>query len=103
MLAKKYRLLIQNFAGKSGKTAKSPNFSVKKFENRQFSRFGVIISKKVAKKATERNRIKREIFNFLREIKRSIPVADYLIVVHPGAARLKKENLRLDLENLLKK
>lgn len=103
MLAKKYRLPIQNFAGKSGKTAKSPNFSVKKFENLRFSRFGVIISKKVSKKSTERNRIKREIFNFLREIKGNLPAADYLIIVYPGAARFKKEDMRLELGKLLTK
>lgn len=66
-----------------------------------FSRFGVVISAKVSKKAVERNKIKRAIFNFLKERKNELPISDYLIIVYPEAVKLKKEDLVKELSKLL--
>lgn len=110
MLAKKYRLPIQNFVGKKGKSERSRYFLLKVFplpavasakEGWFHSRFGIIISSKVFKRAVDRNRIKRQIFNFLSEIKNTSPLNDYLIIVHPEAAKLKKEELIQELSKLL--
>src|SRR3989338_9148980 len=94
MLPKKYRLPIQNFVGKKGGSEKSRYFLLKIFPGvHKFSRFGIIISSKVSKKAVDRNRIKRRIFNFVREIKNQLPLNDYLIIVHPEASKLNKKEL----------
>lgn len=103
MLAKKYRLPIQIFIGKKSKSLKTPYFLLKIFslgDRRPYSRFGVIISKKVAKKAVERNLLKRKIFNFLREAKGKLPIAEYLIIVLPAVSKLNKDNLREELAKL---
>jgi ribonuclease P protein component len=95
MLAKRYHLPIQNFLGKKGRVIKTPYFLLKIFPAEQLSsRFGIVISRKVFKKAVDRNRLKRRIFNFLREIKDKLPLADYLIIVSPAAAQLNNFELR---------
>ncbi|MDD5547922.1 MAG: ribonuclease P protein component [Candidatus Pacebacteria bacterium] len=69
MLAKKYRLPIQTvLKQKSGHSFKSRYFLFKIFSSDlPFSRFGLIVSKKISKKAVDRNRIKRLVFNYLRK------------------------------------
>jgi ribonuclease P protein component len=98
MLPKKQRLPIQLFVGKKGKLAKSPFFLIKIYSaSEKFSRFGVTISAKVAKKATARNRMKRLAYNFLRDYYKEIPLGDYWITVLPSAAQLDKENFKKKL------
>jgi len=108
MLPKKYRLPIQNFVGKKGRSDKSRYFLLKIFslpaealaKAGAHSRFGIIISRRVSKKAVDRNRIKRQIFNFLREIKNQLPIKDYLIIVHPEAAKLDKSSLKAEIAKI---
>lgn len=99
MLAKKHRILIQNYHRRGGKILKNRYFQLKIFSGSQFSRFGVVISKAVSPKATIRNTIKRAIFRFFADIYRVLPVADYLIIVHPETRDLNssqiEESLRL--------
>lgn len=102
MLSKRYRLPIQNFVGKRGKLFKTPYFLVKIFVSESpFSRFGVTISAKVAKKATERNKLKRMAYNFIREYYKKIPLGDYWISILSPAAKLEKENFKSELSKLL--
>jgi len=103
MLAKKYRLPVQNFIGqKSRLIKKNPYFALKIFSAAQdFSRFGIVISKKVSKKATVRNRLKRQIFNFLRETAPLLPVADYLIILYPDIVSLNKSTLQTELKKVI--
>jgi len=103
MLPKKQRLPIQRSIGKKAKTFRGKTFSLKIFHpEAEFSRFGVVISSKVSKKATERNRIKRQIFNFCREAAPRLPLADYLVIAAPPAAKLNKEEIEKELNELLK-
>ena len=95
MLAKKYRLPIQEVFQKRGASIKTPYFLLKIFENNlPFNRFGVIISKKTEQKSTGRNRLKRlvldslEKFLFLGDEKR-----DILIITSPAIKGLKKEKI----------
>lgn len=102
MLSKKFRLPIQNFINKKGKSVKSRFFLLKDFGTAVgFSRFGIIISAKVSKKAVERNRIKRTLFNFLQDKRNKLPISDYLIIVYPEAANLKKEELQTEVSKIL--
>lgn len=102
MLSKPYRLPIQDFIGKKGKVIKTPYFVLKRFSaERPFSRFGIVISSKVFRRAVDRNRLKRQIFNFLRELKENLPIGDYLIIALPPIAQLKKDALKQELFKLL--
>ena len=69
MLAKKYKLSIQGlFSKKNFFTIKSSFFIFRIFKNDlPYSRFGVIVSGKVFKKAVLRNKIKRKVFDFIRK------------------------------------
>lgn len=102
MLAKRYRLPIQSFVKKAGQTRKSRHFLLKLFssEGAHF-RVGVIISRKVAAKATKRNQLKRTIFNFFRKNFQSLQIKDYLVIVLPGTANLKKEQIEEELNKIL--
>lgn len=81
-----------------------PYFSFKIAENNfKFSRFGVVISKKVSPKAVIRNKIKRIIFNFVRIKKFNLNSGkDILIIVYPETAKLKKEDIEKELTVLKK-
>ena len=99
MLPKKCRLPIQFFIKKSGKIYRSRFFLLKVFaSNLAYCRFGVVVSKKVAPKAVDRNRLKRFIFNFLKERAGSMISNDYLLILSPGANELTKEELLKELE-----
>ena len=96
MLAKKYRLPIQQVIQKNGKIVKTPYFLVKFFSNDLgFFRFGIIISKKVDSRASARNKIKRIIFQSVRPYlkNQSAGGKDFLIILSPKAGILKKQEL----------
>lgn len=98
MLAKKFRLPIQQFTQKISRTLKGRYFLVKVFRpERPFSRFGIIISSKVSKKAVDRNRLKRQFFNFIRIRQDQLPVADYLIIALPASIKIGKDELQNQL------
>lgn len=105
MFAKKFRLPIQNWLKKRKKiiTRKSDFFIIRASDNNlAFSRFGVVISKKVSKSAVRRNKIKRAIFDFVRLAKlHEAANKDVLIIVSPKTAELKKEEIEKELTKLL--
>lgn len=111
MLAKKYKLPIQDFVGRSGKIVRGPYFFLKIFPAKnasdsaaiEASRFGIVISKKVASRATERNRIKRIIFDFFQKTISQLPINDYLLVAAPSLGKLEKEDTIKELEKLINK
>lgn len=89
MLSKKYRLPIQKFLTRSSETRRSDYFSLKSFKPDQpYSRFGVVIGKRVHKSAVARNRLKRLMFRFFQENKNRISDRDFLVIVAPSAGRL---------------
>ena len=98
MLAKKYKLPIQLFVGKKGQTLKGRHFLFKIFPaEKPFSRFGVIISNKVSKKAADRNRLRRQLFNIFQTIQGKLPIADYLVIIYPSVMNLDQNQLKLEL------
>ena len=81
MLAKKYRLPVQKVLNSKSKSYRDSYFTIKSFKSTlTHSRFGVIVSKKIAKTAVERNQIKRMIFQAADSLINKWPVADYLII-----------------------
>lgn len=102
MLAKKFRLPVQFFVGKKAEIKKSPYFWVKKFAiSGQDSRFGVTVGTGVAKKATERNRLRRMVYNYIREHYKQIPAGDYWITVLPLTTGLEKKLFESELNKIL--
>jgi ribonuclease P protein component len=104
LLSKKYKLPIQDFVGRSGKIVRGSHFFLKIFlSTAEVSRFGIIISKKVSNKATERNRIKRLIFSFFQKKVNQLPINNYLLITMPSLGKLKKEAIINELEEIIKK
>ncbi len=105
MLAKKFRLQIQDWFKERKKTVsrQSNFFAVKIRENGlSFSRFGAVIGKKVHKSAVRRNKIKRAIFNFIRLNKyHEAPGKDILIIVSPAASQLIRKGIKEELKKVL--
>ncbi len=104
MIAKKYKLPIQRVLRKKADAMSGSNFfSVKVFNNSlPISRFGIVISKKVSAKATERNKIKRKIFNFIQKRKIYLKGGkDFLIIVKPIAKNISNELLKKELQKIL--
>jgi len=94
MLPKKLKLPIQEMISKKGKSYKNPFFTIKVFStDKSYSRFGVIVSKKVGKTAVLRNRIKRMIFNALGLFKDQWPMADYLIITNSKIVELDQQKI----------
>lgn len=91
MLAKRYRLPIQNLKQARGRSYRGSFFTIKTFPSAKgFSRFGVIVS---AKGSVVRNRIKRRIFNAAGLVLKKWPTADYLIITREGVGRLNQKEI----------
>ena len=81
---------------KHGKTIRRSKMSLIFVENtRGFTRFSVVVSKKVAKLAVERNRIRRRVYEALRTNMEYIPKkVDYVFVIYS------KDVLTMDFKKL---
>jgi len=101
MIAKKFKLPIQDFVGQSGKTIRKTHFTLKIFPSKNnFSRFGLVVSKKVDASAVKRNQLKRLIFNLIQKISEKLSVNDYLIIISPSVSKLTKEQVEHEIRNL---
>ena len=67
-----------------GKTIRKPKMSLIFVDNTKgFTRVGVVVSKKVSKKAVERNRIRRRVYEAIRKNFEFVPKKkDYIFVVY---------------------
>lgn len=86
MLNKKYRFHSRGgvrFVYQKGKTIRSSKASLTVLPNdRGFTRFAVVVSKKVNKSAVGRNRIRRRIYEAVRKNFEDIPLRkDYIITI----------------------
>ena len=104
MFAKKYRLAKAKdvkAALMRGRTFFNPLFNIK-FRQGAVSRFTVVVSTKVSKKAVARNRLKRVIRELLRKNMAQLLPGDYAIIVKPKAATAEKLVLQSLDETLVK-
>ncbi len=86
MLSKKYRFHSRGgvkYVYRHGRTVRTPKLSLVFVENkRKFTRFAVVVSKKVEKSAVKRNLIRRRVYEVLRLNLDKIPKErDYVFVV----------------------
>ena len=87
MLSKKYRFHSRGgvkYVYQKGKTIRKPKMSLVFCDNtRGFTRVAVVVSKKVTKTAVSRNRIRRRVYEALRENFDLVPKKrDYIFVVY---------------------
>ena len=103
MLSKKYRFHSRGgvkYVYQHGKTVRRPQMSLVFVPNdKGFTRVAVVVSKKIAKSAVERNRIRRRVFEALRLNFDLIPKNnDYIFMVFTKSVGRMKFS---DLEKLL--
>ncbi|MDD4358411.1 MAG: ribonuclease P protein component [Candidatus Pacebacteria bacterium] len=88
---------------KKGRGIRSDSLFLKILENdKEKTRIGIVISKKVSKKAVERNKIKRRI----REIVRKMDFCkgfDIIVVAYPNAKEKDFEGIKQEIIYLFKK
>jgi len=106
MFPKKHRLAKTTDVKKvfaQGRSFFNPFFTIR-FKSRpdQATRFTVVVSTKVSKKAVDRNRIKRVIREFARLRLVMFMPGDYAILVKPAASKADNESLRQRFDVLVK-
>ena len=70
----------------------------------QFNRFGMIVSSKISKKATERNKLKRQIRQAARELNKNLkPGFDLIIMALPGSLGQEYKKVKDELEKIFVK
>ena len=71
--------------------------------NRAGCRLGQAVSRRVSKRAVDRNRIKRLVRESYRHVRSELPCVDILVIARTSAVRTTSADLREDLANLWKK
>lgn len=101
MLAKKYRLPVQEFFRARPETVtRTKHFLLKSFPNKGgASRLGVVISKAIIPKATGRHKLTRAIFDYFRTHQGDLPKKEFLLVLNAPAPA--KEALFEELGRIL--
>lgn len=103
MFKKQYKLNTSVFKEvfNFGKTVKTQHFLIKKKENNlEHSRFAVVVSKKVAKKAVERNHLRRRTYFALKEAYKQFPNADYVFILNSSAKDIQYKELVKSLQEI---
>jgi ribonuclease P protein component len=101
MLPRKNRLNLsqrKNRGGQTGKRVESEDFSLT-FHNTVILKAAIIVSKKVAPLAVDRNRIKRLLSEAIQ--KQNIVSGNLLIVVRKNISKFSQESVSQKLEKLL--
>lgn len=65
------------------------------------NRFGIIVGKRVSKKATDRNRLKRQLRHLVSRLPKTVEHCDVVIVVQPTAKKITSAQLLHELSSLL--
>ncbi len=100
---------IDEFFGKSfklkkGLSASDPFFVIKVLRGDKTNfRLGIIINTKVDNRAVVRNRLKRQIREIFKEKITTLAGFDVLVVVQPKAKTLEFDQIKGNLETLLKR
>lgn len=103
MFKKQYRLNTSEFKEvfNFGKTVKTPLFLVKsKVNNKANSRFSVVVSKKISKKAVERNYLKRRFYHALKEVYSIFPKNDYVFILNSEIKDIQYKDLIKKIKEL---
>lgn len=85
-----------------GKNINTEFFRVKKRKS-DSQKYSVVISKKILKKATERNEFKRFFYNTIKDLDFKPENAEYIFISQKNLKQAKKEEVKKDIEEFLKK
>ncbi|PJE57640.1 MAG: ribonuclease P protein component [Candidatus Portnoybacteria bacterium CG10_big_fil_rev_8_21_14_0_10_38_18] len=105
LFTKRFKKADFNNLFEKGKTiAGEPVFLKFRRNNLKNNRFCFVVSLKVSKKSTIRNRIKRQLKNAVREnIKNIKPGLDIAIIAKPGIIGKRYWEIKEEIENLFQK
>lgn len=107
MLPKQYRLTQKKdfqLVLKKGRISHGKYFNLFTLQNQESLQIGIIVSNKVSKKATERNRIRRIIRNICRESLKDLKSGCwYLFLVKSQAREIEAEKITLETKRILEK
>lgn len=104
MLKRKFRI-PKGIRFNNSRLISGPFFTIKVRENGfPFSRFTIITSKKIDKRAVIRNRIRRLISSCIEELYENVkPGFDMIFIVKKGAIGKKRTELCLEIKHILEK
>ncbi len=89
---------------RQGRTYRNPLFiMVSKPNTRQTGRLGITVSKKVSKRAVDRNRLKRLIRESFRKLQLSLPNNDFIIIARSNAAHADNRTINHTLTQMWNK
>jgi ribonuclease P protein component len=103
MFKKTHRLNTSEFKEvfNFGKTINTPLFLIKAKENKlKHSRFAVAVSKKISKKAVERNHLKRRFIHALKEVCNMLPNKDYVFILNSQIKDIQYKDLLNNLKQI---
>ena len=91
-----YRIVLRK-----GKKLFHPLFLLFLLPNHQTqSRLGITVSKKVSKRAVDRNRIKRQAREFFRKNQNTLPKYDVVMIANPKVAHTDNKSIQQALKNI---
>jgi ribonuclease P protein component len=103
MLKKAFKLNTSEFKEvfNFGKTIKTPLGIIKyKKGIKKYPRFAVVVSKKISKKATERNYQKRRVFAAIKECYSVFGVFDYILILNSEIKSIQYKDLITEFKNI---
>lgn len=102
MLKRQNRLIVGRARG--GVMVATPFFTLKVFQsNLSNARFGIVISKRTEKKATARNRVKRQFRVCFESLIGKVKCQDYLFIIKKESLGKKNNEICTQIEEVLKK
>ncbi|HCC05560.1 TPA: ribonuclease P protein component [Patescibacteria group bacterium] len=103
MLKKKQRLSRADFTNllKKGKRLHSPYFSLL-YMGAQETKCGLVVGKKIAKKATMRNKVRRQIYAIFGENLTVLSKVHCALLTRPNITSLTYFELKMEIEKLIK-
>jgi len=97
--SEQYRIVLRK-----GKKIFNPLFLLFILPNNQMqSRLGITVSKKVSKRAVDRNCIKRQVREFFRLNQKSLPGYDVVVIANTSAAKTDNKTIQQALKNVWQK
>lgn len=102
---KRENRLVSNVRFNNSYSLSVPEFVLKKRKNGLLlNRFGIVVSKKIDKRATVRNKIKRIFRNVLSDLNNNMmPGHDILFIAKNSSLSKTKEEINISIKNALEK
>ena len=89
---------------KKSRKASDDFFSIKfQLNKKDFSRYSIVISKKVLRLATARNKLRRQCYEIVRQLNQPSKSIDLVIFLRPAATKLTYQELKKQLTTSINK